>query len=50
MLSYCDNDGSPSRESFIGSHPIEPVDGDKNRGYIDASVFGELTLIGKPTK
>ena len=44
MLSYCDNDGSPSRESFIGSHPIEPVDGDKNRGYIDASVFDVLTL------
>lgn len=44
MLSYCDNDGSESREHFIGSHPIEPVNGDMNRGYIDASVFDTLTL------
>lgn len=45
MLSYCDNDGSASREHFIGSHPIEPVNGDMNRGYIDASVFDTLILI-----
>ncbi len=44
MLAYCDNDGSEKREHFIGSHDIEPVDGDKNRGYIDASVFGKLVL------
>jgi hypothetical protein len=44
MLSYCDNDGSPSREHFIGSHPIEAVNGDMNRGYIDASVFDTLVL------
>lgn len=45
MLAYCDNDGSKYREHFIGSHNIEPVNGDKNRGYIDASVFGTLKLI-----
>ena len=45
MLAYCDSDGFTGREHFIGSHDIEPVNGDKNRGYIDASVFGTLTLI-----
>lgn len=45
MLAYCDNDGSTNRENFIGSHPIEPVNGDKNLGYIDASVFDEVTLV-----
>ncbi|MDM7861575.1 sugar-binding protein [Alteromonas sp. ASW11-36] len=45
MLAYCDNDGSKHRENFIGSHPIEAVEGDKNRGYIDASVFDRLKLI-----
>ena len=44
MLAYCDNDGSDEREHFVGSHDIEPVDGDKNLGYIDASVFGAVTL------
>lgn len=47
MLAYCDNDGSEQRESFIGSHDIEAVNGDKNRGYIDASVFDELHLLKK---
>jgi len=45
LLAYCDNDGSPERESFIGSHAILPVNGDKNLGYKDASVFSKLTLI-----
>ena len=45
MLAYCDSDGFSGREHFIGSHDIEPVNGDKNRGYIDASVFGTLTLV-----
>lgn len=44
MLAYCDNDGSTEREHFIGSHDIEPVNGDKNLGYIDADVFGTITL------
>jgi len=44
MLAYCDNDGSKDREHFVGSHHIEPVNGDKNSGYIDASVFGSITL------
>lgn len=45
MLAYCDNDGSETREHFMGSHDIEPVNGDKNRGYIDASVFGKVKLV-----
>lgn len=45
MLAYCDNDGSEQREHFIGSHDISPVNGDKNRGWIDADVFGQLTLV-----
>ncbi|MGB2740285.1 MAG: sugar-binding protein [Cognaticolwellia sp.] len=45
MLAYCDNDGSESREHFIGSVAIEPKNGDKNLGYKDASVFAPLKLI-----
>lgn len=45
MLAYCDNDGSPTREHFVSSHDVEPLNGDKNRGYIDASVFGKITLV-----
>ena len=45
MLSYCDNDGSLERESFMGSIDIEPVNGSKNLGYITADVFDELLLI-----
>ena len=45
MLAYCDNDGSKARENFIGSHPIMPIDGDMNRGYKDADVFGKIKLI-----
>lgn len=55
MLAYCDNDGSdvargtpPSqsvREHFKGSHDITPVQGDKNQGYKNASVFGRFVLV-----
>lgn len=45
MLAYCDNDGSASREHFIGSVAIEPKNGDKNLGYKDAGVFAPLTLV-----
>ena len=44
MLAYCDNDGSATREHFMGSHKIEPVNGDTNRGWIDANVFGHISL------
>ncbi len=47
MLAYCDNDGSDEREHFVGSHDIEPVNGDKNLGYIDAGVFGTISLESK---
>ncbi|WP_452229385.1 sugar-binding protein [Lacinutrix sp. MEBiC02404] len=42
-IAYCDNDTSKRRENFIGSEVIEGED--KNRGWIDASVFGTLILI-----
>lgn len=45
MMAYCDNDGSANRENFIGSKDITAVNGDKNRGYIDASVFGRIKLV-----
>jgi hypothetical protein len=45
MLAYCDNDGSEHREHFVGSTDISPVNGDKNRGWIDASVFAQITLV-----
>ena len=43
MLAYCDNDGSDLRENFIGS---EYAAGDhKDRGWIDAGLFGTLELV-----
>lgn len=41
-LAYCDNDTSANRENFIGSEVVEGED--KNRGWIDAGVFGLLEL------
>jgi hypothetical protein len=41
-LAYCDNDRSERRENFIGSVPV--VGKDKNQGWIDAGIFGELEL------
>lgn len=45
MLAYCDNDRSKHREHFIGSHEIQPIDGDKNLGYKTADVFGRYKLV-----
>jgi hypothetical protein len=42
MVAYCDNDGSELRENFIGSEVV--LSGPKDRGYIDAGLFGSLTL------
>ena len=42
-VAYCDNDHSQEREHFIGSTIVEGED--KNRGWIDAGIFGELRLI-----
>lgn len=41
-LAYCDNDHSPERENFMGNVLVPGED--KNRGWIDASIFGRLTL------
>jgi len=43
MVAYCDNDGSELRENFIGSEKV--LSGPKDRGYIDAGLFGALTLV-----
>jgi hypothetical protein len=42
-VAYCDNDNSQVRENFIGSEVIEGED--KNRAWIDASIFGSLQLV-----
>jgi len=42
MVAYCDNDGSELRENFIGSEVV--LSGPKDRGYIDAGLFGTLIL------
>ncbi|WP_232459776.1 DUF6265 family protein [Winogradskyella sp. PC-19] len=41
-LAYCDNDKSQNRENFIGSVAVHGDD--KNRGWIDANIFGTLLL------
>lgn len=48
MLAYCDSDGATEgggREHFMGDVDIEPVNGSRNLGYIDAGVFGQITLV-----
>ncbi len=42
MVAYCDNDGSELRENFIGSESVPS--GPKDRGWIDAGLFGEVIL------
>lgn len=42
-LAYCDNDNSEHRENFIGSIPV--MGNDKDRGWIDANIFGTLVLL-----
>ena len=41
-LAYCDNDASKERENFIGSVAVDGED--KNRGWIDAGIFGTIKL------
>lgn len=45
MVAYGDADTAAGREHFMGDVEIEPVNGDRNRGYIDAGVFARITLI-----
>ncbi len=40
---YIDNDGSPQRESMMGS--VNTAGHKNNQGYLDASVFGSLRLV-----
>ena len=44
MVYYCDNDGNFKRDHFLGTHPVESIDGDRNRGWIDADTFGKFIL------
>ncbi len=44
MVAWCDNDGSELRENFIGSESV-PF-GPKDRGWIDANLFGAVKLVG----
>jgi len=46
MLAYCDNDGSEFRENFVGSESVPS--GNKDRGWIDAGIFGKLLLGTSP--
>lgn len=46
MLAWCDNDGSELRENFVGSESV-PF-GPKDRGWIDAGLFGKLVLEETP--
>jgi hypothetical protein len=41
-LAYCDNDHSVERENFMGN--VAVAGEDKNRGWIDAGIFGKLIL------
>jgi hypothetical protein len=41
--TYIDNDGSPQRESMMGS--VDTQGHKNNQGYLDASVFGSLKLV-----
>lgn len=42
MLAYCDNDNSNEREHFVGDMYIDLED--KNVGWINAGVFGQIIL------
>jgi hypothetical protein len=41
-IAYCDNDNSQERENFIGSIFVSGTN--KNRGWIDANIFGTILL------
>ena len=43
MIAWCDNDGSELRENFIGSESAAGEN--KDRGWIDAGLFGSLVLV-----
>ena len=45
MLAWCDADGKGSREHFVGSTLITPINGSKDLGYKTADVFSEMVLV-----
>jgi hypothetical protein len=47
-IAYCDNDETTGRESFIGSRFLQAAD--RDRGYIDASIFATVELVNSTAK
>lgn len=47
-IAYCDNDETTGRESFVGSRYLQAAD--RDRGYIDASVFATVELVNSTAK
>lgn len=46
QVAYCDSDDKArGRDTFIASNDVTPLDGDKNRAYLTADVFGRLHLV-----
>lgn len=44
-LAWCDSDAPGVRSRLIADVDVQAVDGDRNRLYLDAGVFGRLTLL-----
>ncbi|SDD42948.1 Carbohydrate family 9 binding domain-like [Aquimonas voraii] len=44
-LAYCDSDAPGERRRLIADVEVEAVDGDRNRLYLDAGVFGRIALL-----
>jgi hypothetical protein len=44
-LAWCDSDAPGQRRRLIADVDVAPVDGDRNRLYRDASVFGRIRLL-----
>jgi hypothetical protein len=45
MLAWCDSDvPGAGREHFIADVDVPPLNGDRNRGWLDADVFGVMEL------
>ncbi len=44
MLAEWEKDGSKNREDFMGSEKIKTMNGDTDRGWIYADVFGNISL------
>jgi hypothetical protein len=43
-LAWCDSDAPGVRHRLIADVDVQPIDGDRNRLYLDAGVFGRIQL------